>query len=97
MSGRVTVGVIGAGNISDEYLRNLGGYPDLDVVGIADLDLERARAQAAKYDLRFAGSTAELLARSDIELVVNLTTPAVHADVAMAAIAAGKHVWGEKP
>ncbi len=45
----------------------------------------------------FAGSPAELLARDDVELVVNLTIPAAHAEVALAAIAAGKHVWGEKP
>jgi predicted dehydrogenase len=38
-----------------------------------------------------------VLGREDVDLVVNLTIPAAHADVALAAIAAGKHVWGEKP
>jgi predicted dehydrogenase len=93
----VTVGVVGAGNISDEYLRSLTSYPDIVVAGIADLDLERARSQAEKYGVGFSGSAEALLARDDVELIVNLTTPAVHAEVALAAIAAGKHVWGEKP
>jgi predicted dehydrogenase len=93
----MTVGIIGAGNISDEYLRSLTGYPDIVVAGIADLDVERARAQAEKYGLGFSGTSEALLAREDVELIVNLTTPAVHAEVALAAIAAGKHVWGEKP
>lgn len=98
MSGAPTgVGIIGAGNISDEYLRSLSTYPDVRVVGIADLDVQRAEAQAAKYGLPFAGTVDALLALDDVQLVVNLTIPAAHAEVGLKAIAAGKHVWGEKP
>jgi predicted dehydrogenase len=93
----VGVGLIGAGNISDEYLRSLTSYPDLSVVGVSDLDLDRARAQADKYGVGFSGAPDALLARDDVDLIVNITTPAVHVEVALAAIAAGKHVWGEKP
>lgn len=91
------VGIVGAGNISDEYLRSLATYPDVRVVAIADLDVERAAAQADRYGVEAAPTVADLLARDDIEIVVNLTIPAAHADVALAAVAAGKHVWGEKP
>jgi predicted dehydrogenase len=97
MSGPMGVGLIGAGNISDEYLRSLTSYPDLSVVGVSDIDTDRARTQADKYGVAFAGTPAELLAREDIELVVNITTPAVHVEVGLAAVEAGKHVWGEKP
>ena len=38
-----------------------------------------------------------MLSHPDVELVVNLTIPAVHAQVSSQAIAAGKHVWSEKP
>jgi predicted dehydrogenase len=91
------VGLIGAGNISDEYLTSLSSYPDIEVIGIADLDLARAAAQAGQYAVPFFGSTEELLALDELELVVNLTIPAVHGEVALQAIAAGKHVWSEKP
>lgn len=91
------VGIVGAGNISDEYLRSLTAYPDVRVVALADLDLDRARAQAERYGIPAAVTVRELLARDDVEIVVNLTIPAAHADVALEAIAAGKHVWGEKP
>jgi predicted dehydrogenase len=97
MSKPTGVGLIGAGNISDEYLRSLTSYPDLTVVGVSDLDLDRARAQADKYGVGFSGTPDALLAREDVDLVVNITTPAVHVEVALATIAAGKHVWGEKP
>ena len=93
----VRVGIIGAGNISDEYLTTLRAASGVDVVGVADLDRDRAAAQAAKYSVPFSGSTEELLALPGLELIVNLTIPAVHAQVALQAIAAGKHVWGEKP
>lgn len=98
MTGAPTgVGIIGAGNISSEYLRSLSSYPDVRVVGIADLDVSRAEAQAAEFAVPFAGSVEELLALDEVEIVVNLTIPAAHAEVGMKAVAAGKHVWGEKP
>jgi predicted dehydrogenase len=93
----VVVGIIGAGNVSDQYLPSLLGYPDIEVRGIADLDVSRARAQATKYDLSFAGPAEELLTIGDIELVLNLTTPAAHTEVALAVLQSGRHVWGEKP
>jgi predicted dehydrogenase len=97
VSAPVGVGLIGAGNISDEYLRSLTSYPDVRVVAIADIDLDRAAAQAAKYGIPFSGTVEELLAMDDVELVVNLTLPESHAPIALTAIAAGKHVWSEKP
>jgi predicted dehydrogenase len=93
----VRVGLIGAGNVSDQYLRTLLTYPDIEVRGIADLDPDRARTQAAAYGIGFAGTPADLLAIDEIELIANLTTPAAHADVALAVIRSGRHLWGEKP
>ncbi|MBM9510265.1 Gfo/Idh/MocA family protein [Actinacidiphila acididurans] len=97
MNGPTRVAVIGAGDISDQYLTALTGYPDLAVTAVADLLPERARARAQTHGVPAWGSTEQVLARDDVDLVVNLTVPAAHADVALAAIAAGKHVWGEKP
>ncbi len=96
-TGPVGVAVIGCGTISDEYLRNLTSFPDLRVLFCADLDPERAKAQAAKYSVPETGSTEQATAHPDVELVVNLTIPAAHAEVAQQAVAAGKHVWNEKP
>ena len=93
----MVVGVIGAGNVTGQYLPSLLSYPDIQVRGIADLDTGRAAGVAAEYGLPFSGTAAELLAIDDIELVVNLTTPAAHAEVALAVIESGRHLWGEKP
>ena len=96
-SGAVGVGVIGAGVISNQYLENLTSFPDLDVRFVADLDTERAKAQAEKFGVPGHGSVEQLLADEAVEIVVNLTIPKVHVEVALQAIAAGKHVWSEKP
>lgn len=91
------VGVVGAGFISDTYLENLTAFPDVRVVAVADLDVDRARGQAAKYGVPWSGAVADLLASPEVEIVVNLTVPAVHVEVSLAAVEAGKHVWTEKP
>ena len=96
-SGPVGVGVIGAGVISVQYLEQLVRFPDLEVRCIADLDLDRARTRAEEYGVARSGTVEELLADDGIEIVVNLTVPAVHTEVDLAVVAAGKHVWSEKP
>lgn len=95
--GPVGVGVIGAGVISTQYLENLTRAADVRVLMVADLDVDRAAARAAEFGVPSSGTVAELLARDDIEIVVNLTIPAAHVPVALDALAAGKHVWSEKP
>ena len=96
-TGRVGVGFIGAGVISAQYLENLTTFPDVEVRFIADLDLQRAQAQAEKFGVPGFGSVEQLLEDDDIEIVVNLTIPKAHVDVALQALAAGKHAWTEKP
>ncbi len=95
--GPVGVGVVGAGNISTQYLTNLTSFPDLDVRFVADVDPERARAQARTFGVPGSGSVAELLADDGVELVVNLTPPSAHAEVVLAALESGRHAWTEKP
>ena len=91
------IGVIGCGNISKQYLKNLTGFPDVAVVICADVDAGRARARAAAYGVPEWGAAGDALEHPGVQLIVNLTVPASHAEVTGAAIAAGKHVWSEKP
>ncbi|MGW2093954.1 Gfo/Idh/MocA family protein [Promicromonospora sukumoe] len=91
------VGIVGAGNISTQYLENLTRFADVEVRFVADLDLARAAERAQEYGVPASGGVDELLARDDIDVVVNLTVPAVHAEVGHRILAAGKHVWSEKP
>jgi predicted dehydrogenase len=91
------IAVIGCGNISNQYLKNLTRFPDVKVLFCADIDIERAKSQASAYDVPESGGVQQALDHPGVELVVNLTVPVAHAEVATAAIEAGKHVWNEKP
>jgi predicted dehydrogenase len=96
-TGRVGVAVIGAGVISKEYLTNLTSFPDVQVHIVADMFPEVAAARAAEFGVPASGSVEDALNHPDVEIVVNLTIPAAHVEVATAAVTAGKHVWSEKP
>ncbi len=93
----VNVGIIGCGSISGAYFSMCPEFALLRVAACADLLPERAAAKAAEYDIPKAGTVEELLADPEIEIVVNLTIPRAHFDVAMRAVQAGKSVWNEKP
>lgn len=90
------IGVIGCGNIFQHYLRNAPRFNNIEVVACADLNATAAEAKAAEYKLR-AVSVDELLQDPEIGLIVNLTVPAVHAEVSLRVLDAGKHVYSEKP
>ncbi|MFJ6079900.1 Gfo/Idh/MocA family protein [Streptomyces sp. NPDC092369] len=91
------VGMAGAGKISGQYLSTLATTDVLRLTAVTDLDSARAKEAAAASGARAVADLAGLLGRDDVDVVLNLTIPAVHADVALAAFAAGKHVYGEKP
>ncbi|MBS4220791.1 Gfo/Idh/MocA family oxidoreductase [Bacillus sp. FJAT-49711] len=93
----VKVGIIGCGNISSIYCQAGQKFDVLDIIAVADLDFERAKARAEEYKIPNAYTVEELLADPEIEIVINLTIPKAHAEVCIAALEAGKHVYVEKP
>lgn len=99
---RLGIGIIGTGNISSAYLKailgrdGLPGFPVLDVKGLADMRAETAQARAAEFGLT-AMSVEDMLADPEIKLIINLTIPRAHVDVGLRCLAAGKHVYSEKP
>lgn len=93
----VRVGIIGCGTISGIYLKNSALFESFEVIACADTLPERAVARAAEFGVAKACSVDDLLADPAVELVLNLTVPVAHADIALRAVAAGKSVYGEKP
>lgn len=90
------IGVVGAGDISRQYLDTFARNASCRVVALADKDAARARAVAAERGVPDC-TVAELMDAAAVDVVVNLTPPAAHATVTRAAIDAGKHVYSEKP
>lgn len=92
----VTVGVVGAGAISDIYLTNMTSrFPILKVKSICAGHIENARKKAAQYDI-IPTTLDEMLADPEIELIVNLTPTHAHYSIIRKALSAGKHVYTEK-
>ena len=91
------IGIIGCGNISQVYFQNLAKFQNTQIVACADMLLERAQAKAAEHGIPKALTVEQLLADPDVEIVVNLTIPVAHSEIALLALEAGKHVYGEKP
>lgn len=94
---KVRVGIIGVGNVLNQYLDKIGVHPEVEIVALADVDHEAAKARAGEYSVSKVLSPEELLADDEVEVVLNLTPPRLHAPVTLQAIAAGKHVVSEKP
>ncbi len=93
----VGVGLIGCGKISGIYSENLRRFSHLEPVGCAALRPESAEAHRDTYGYPAAYTVDELLARPEVEIVLNLTNPAAHAEVTLKALTAGKWVYSEKP
>lgn len=90
------VGVIGCGNIAPNYLGNAQLFADITIKAVADLNDALATARSLEFGID-KNSVDQLLARDDIQIILNLTPPVAHASVTRAALAAGKHVYSEKP
>jgi len=95
--GPAKVGLVGCGAISARYIENSKQFEAFDIVAVADLRPDAAKARAEEFGVPKAYTPEELLADPEIEIVLNLTSHAAHGQVGLAALEAGKHVYHEKP
>jgi predicted dehydrogenase len=93
---KTKIGVIGCGKISGAYLGASAKFDILEAVACSDINMDAAKAKAEEYGIK-AVTTEELLADPEISIVVNLTIPAVHAEIATKTLEAGKCAYSEKP
>lgn len=93
---KVCVGVVGAGAISDIYLKNMiNRFDNLYVKSICAAHLESAQKKAQEYGIQ-AVTMEEMFDDPEIRMIVNLTPAHVHYSVIRAALEHGKHVYTEK-
>ncbi|MCM2439932.1 Gfo/Idh/MocA family oxidoreductase [Agrobacterium vitis] len=96
MTRELNVGIIGCGNISSAYFTLAPLFKGITVVACADINMNAAELRAEEFGVK-AQTVEELLANPDVDVVVNLTIPAVHYAVSKQILEAGKHVYSEKP
>ncbi len=93
---KMKIGIIGCGNISQAYFKGASMFDILEIKACADINHEAAKAKAEENDVEVM-SVDQILTDTDIEIIVNLTIPSVHAEVNTMILEAGKHVHLEKP
>lgn len=91
------IGVIGCGDISGIYMKNLTkSFSNTRLVACASRTFANAAKTAEAYGIA-ACTVEELLQNPEIEIVVNLTTPGAHYSINDAILSSGKHLYTEKP
>ena len=90
------VGLIGCGHISETYFRAEKYFNNIKITKCADIKNSNAVNCAKTYKIK-ALSVKDLLKDPEIEIILNLTIPKAHYQVAKQALLNGKHVYSEKP
>lgn len=93
---KTKIGIVGCGNISGIYFQAGKRFEDIEIVACTDLDFAKAQAAAEKNQVRALEMDA-FFEDPEIQIVVNLTIPAAHGEVALRALKAGKSIYNEKP
>lgn len=91
----IRVGVIGVGNMGQHHVRVLSSMKDVELVGVADINVERGLETASKYKMRFFEDYCELLPY--VEAVCVAVPTRLHYAVGINCLLAGVHVLIEKP
>jgi predicted dehydrogenase len=93
----VELGLVGAGGFASFLAGSAATLPSVALRSVADPRLDAAVSLAGAYGARATDSWRDLLDDDGVDAVVVATPPADHADIARAALEAGKHVFCEKP
>jgi predicted dehydrogenase len=96
MTNLVRVAVVGTG-IGVTHIEVLREVPGAEVVAVCSAQLERARAVAERFGIPRATADYRDLLGPDVDALVVATPPALHAPIGLEALAAGKHLFCEKP
>ncbi len=94
---KLSIGIVGCGNIAEKYVENVARYKILDIRAVADQDHNRAVDFGDRYGLPVCDDCEQLFEDSDIQMIVNLTPPSAHYDIIKRGLSVGKHVFTEKP
>jgi len=92
------LGVVGAGSFAEFVCAAAGQLPgEVLIAAVADLDPARARRLAERHRASVAADVRELLDDDRVDAIIIATPPSSHAPLTLAALAAGRHVFCEKP
>lgn len=93
----MNIAFVGCGFVFDIYMRTIRAHPELNVIGVFDVNPDRMARVQTHYGFSCFNSFDALLSDPTVEVVINLTNIGSHFDVSKQALEASKHVYSEKP
>lgn len=97
MKEKIRVGIVGCGNILGQYVEGCRSFKVLEIEACADLIERKAKEAAKEFAIPHVNTVSELMENPNVDLILNITVPDAHAEVTLAALDSGKHVYTEKP
>ncbi|MDR2151128.1 MAG: Gfo/Idh/MocA family oxidoreductase [Spirochaetaceae bacterium] len=93
------IGIVGIGSISSIYLKNLTSIfaGNVQVTALADPNADTLQKVAEEFSVPSFPTAQALIASPEVDIVLNLTPPKAHFQIALDAVKAGKHIYNEKP
>lgn len=98
MSKQLKFGIVGTGGMANAHAGSIARHRQVKLVAVADVNLVKAREFAEKHGVEHVyNSQTELLQKTPVDAIINVTPDVFHAPLTLEALAAGKHVLCEKP
>ena len=94
---KLNIGIVGCGNIAEKYLDQINNYNNIQLIGLTDIEIKRAKTFANLYNCKIYETLDKMLSDVNVDLVVNLTIHNAHVEVIRKILSSGKHVYTEKP
>lgn len=93
----IKVGMVGVGAFAQNFIPLFKAHPLVEKVVLCDLDAEKLRQNMVKHGIASASPSLDHLLSTDVDAVVIITQPWLHARQAIQALRAGKHVYSAVP
>ena len=90
------VGLIGCGHISETYFKGHEYFNNFQITKCADINMEVANKCAEVNNIE-ACSVDDIIKDKEVEIILNLTIPKAHYEIAKKSLENGKHIYSEKP
>ena len=93
----IRIGIVGVGDFARSFIPLFKSHPDVEGVALCDILADRLAERAREFRVRETFATLDALLASDVDAVVIMTQPWLHAPQAVAAMERGKHVYSAVP
>lgn len=97
MQRKISIGMVGVGQFGSEFIQSFKDHPHVERLALCDLDASRLAKQAKRFGISETYPSLDAICKSDLDALVIITQPWLHAPQAIQALEAGKHVYSAVP